>query len=62
MKYKYTLLFGILFGVVMNVLWGTVFMNILGPSGLGVGIGLSAAFASCGCLFGYAIDRKNRDK
>lgn len=38
MKYKYTVLFGILFGATMNVLWGTVFTNILGKPGIGVGI------------------------
>lgn len=62
MKYKYTLLFGILFGTAMTVLWGVVFSNALGSSGFGVGIGLGAAFACCGCLMGYAIDKKNRKK
>lgn len=59
MKYKYTVLFGILFGATMNVLWGTVFTNILGKPGIGVGIGLGVAFACCGCLLGYAIDKRN---
>lgn len=61
MKYKYTVLFGILFGATMNVLWGTVFTNILGKSGIGVGIGLGVAFACCGCLLGYVIDKRNSD-
>lgn len=62
MKYKYTVLLGILFGVVMNILWGTVFSGILGVSGIGVGIALGVSFACCGCLLGYAIDKKNKDK
>lgn len=61
MKYKYTVLLGILFGVVMNVLWGTVFSDIIGVSGIGVGIAFGAAFACCGCLFGYSIDKKNSE-
>lgn len=36
MKYKYTMLFGILFGVVMSVLWGIVFSSSLGSSGYSV--------------------------
>lgn len=59
MKYKYTVLLGILFGTVMTVLWGTVFSNILGISGIGVGIAFGVAFFCCGCLLGYAIDKKN---
>ena len=59
MKYKYTFLLGILFGVVMKVLWATVFSSILGMPGIGVGIALGVAFACCGCLLGYAIDKKN---
>ena len=62
MKYKYTVLLGILFGVVMIALWGTVFTNIIGVSGIGVGICVGVAFACCGCLFGYAIDKKSNDK
>ena len=62
MKYKYTVLFGILFGVVMNVLWGTVFSNSLGRSGIGVGILFGVALACCGCLLGYSIDKKNNNK
>ena len=45
-----------------NVLWGTVFSSILGMSGIGVGIALGVAFACCGCLLGYAIDKKNNSK
>ena len=59
MKYKYTVLFGVLFGVVMSILWGTVFSSILGLSGIGVSIALGVAFACCGCLLGYSIDKKN---
>lgn len=59
MKYKYTVLFGILFGATMTILWGTVFSNILGTAGIGVGIALGVAFACCGCLLGHAIDKKN---
>ena len=63
MKYKYTVLLGILFGTVMTVLWGIVFSSILGISSIGVGIALGVAFACCGCLLGYAIDKKNnKDK
>lgn len=62
MRYHYTVLFGILFGVVMNILWSLVFTNILGPSGIGVGMALGVAFACCGCLLGYAADRKNSSK
>lgn len=62
MKYRYTVLLGIFFGVGMSVLWGTVFSGILGTSGIGVGIALGVAFACCGCLFGYAVDRKNSKK
>ncbi len=62
MKYKYTVLFGILFAVVMMLLWGIVFSNILGTGGIGVGIGFGIAFACCGCLLGHAIDKKNSDK
>ena len=62
MKYKYTVLLGILFGVVMNVLWGVVFSSFLGTSGIGVRIAFGVAFACCGCLFGYAIDKKNNGK
>ena len=61
MKYKCTVLFGILFGATMNVLWGTVFTNILGKPGIGVGIALGIAFACCGCLLGYVIDKRNSD-
>lgn len=59
MKYKYTVLFGVLFGVVMFVLWSTVFSSILGMPGIGVSIALGVAFACCGCLLGYSIDKKN---
>ena len=62
MKYQFTLLFGIIFGVVMNILWRQVFSCILGISGIGVGIVLAVAFACCGCLFGYAIDKKHNNK
>ena len=61
MRYTYTILFGILFGVAMNVLWGLVFSAILGAPGFGVGLLFAVAFACCGCLLGYAIDRKNKD-
>lgn len=62
MKYKYTVLIGILSGAVMSVLWGTVFASILGMSGIGIGIALGVAFTCCGCLLGYAIDKKNNRK
>lgn len=62
MKYKYTVLLGITFGVAMNILWGTVFSMILGQSGMGVGIALGVSFACCGCLLGYAVDKKHRDE
>lgn len=62
MKYKYTVLFGIFFWVVMALLWSVVFSNIIGTSGLGVGIALGVAFACCGCLWGYSIDKKNNKK
>lgn len=62
MKYTYTVLFGILFGTVMTVLWGVVFSNILGSAGTGIGICFGVAFACCGCLIGYAADKKNRDR
>lgn len=62
MKYKYTILLGITFGIIMTILWNVVFMNIIGPAGFGVSIGLGVAFACCGCLFGYSIDKKNKDK
>ena len=60
-KHKYTVLLGVLFGVVMTVLCGIVFSNILGTSGIGVGIAFGVAFTCCGCLLGYAIDKKNND-
>lgn len=59
MKYKYTVLLGILFGIAMSALWGVVFSNVLGISGIGAGIALGVAFACCGCLVGYTIDKKN---
>lgn len=62
MKYKYTVLLGILFCVVMSFLWGIVFSNILGTSGISVDVALGVAFACCGCLIGYAIDKKHNDK
>ena len=62
MKYKYTVLFGILAGAVMSVLWGTVFSSSLGKSGTGVGILFGIAFACCGCLLGYSVDKKNNNK
>ena len=62
MKYKYTALFGILLGTVMNVLWGTVFSNSLGPAGNGVGMVFGVAFACCGCLMGYTLDKKSNSK
>ena len=59
MKSKNTVLFGILWGVVAEVLWSLVFSNIIGASGYGIGVVLGVAFACCGCLFGYSIDKKN---
>lgn len=62
MKHRYKLIFGISAGGVMSVLWSIVFFNILGVPGLFVGIGFGAAFASCGCLIGDIIDKKNNGK
>ena len=62
MKHRYKLIFGISAGGVMSVLWGIVFFNILGVPGLFVGIGFGVAFASCGCLIGDIIDKKNNGK
>lgn len=58
MKYKYTVLIGIAFGVVANVIGGIVFSSLLGT----YGIGLGALAACCGCLLGYVIDKKNNSK
>lgn len=62
MRYKNTIIFGIMFGIIMTIIWNVVFTNILGPSGFGVSIGFGVAFACCGCLLGYSIDKKNNDK
>ena len=62
MKHKYKLVFGILAGVVMSVLWSIVFYNILNVPGIFVGIGFGVAFASCGCLIGDIIDKKSNGK
>ena len=62
MKHKYKIIFGFSFGVVMSVLWGIVFYNLLGIPGIFVGIGFGVAFASCGCLIGNIIDEKNNKK
>lgn len=62
MKYKYTVLFGILWGAVMLLIWSLVFSNIIEASGFGIGIALGIAFSCCGCLFGYSIDQKNNKK
>lgn len=56
MKFKYTVLIGIVFGVVANVLGGIVFPSLLGT----YGIGLGALAACCGCLLGYAVDKKKQ--
>jgi len=58
MKHKYTVLLGIAFGVVANVLGGIVFPSLLGT----YGIGLGALAACCGCLLGYTIDKKKSNK
>ena len=58
MKYKYAVLIGIAFGVVANVLGGVFFTSLLGKNGIGLG----ALAACCGCLLGYAIDKKNNSK
>ena len=62
MKHKYRILFGVSAGVLMSVLWGIVFSNLLGIPGIFVGIGFGSAFASCGCLLGDMIDKKNNNK
>lgn len=59
---RYTISVGIAFGVIMNVLRGTVFSIILGRSGVGVGIALGVSFACCGCLLGFVIDKNHRDE
>ncbi|MCQ2963857.1 MULTISPECIES: hypothetical protein [Streptococcus] len=46
----------------MSVLWGTVFSSSLGATGYSVGIAFGVAFACCGCLLGYSIDKKNNKK
>jgi len=56
MKFKYTVLIGIAFGIVANVLGGIVFPSLLGT----YGIGLGALAACCGCLLGYAVDKKKQ--
>ncbi len=56
MKFKYTVLIGITFGIVANVLGGIVFPSLLGT----YGIGLGALAACCGCLLGYAVDKKKQ--
>lgn len=58
MRYKFTVLIGIAFGIVANVLGGIVFPSLLGTYGLGFG----ALAACCGCLLGYAIDKKRINK
>lgn len=56
MKFKYTILIGITFGIVANVLGGIVFPSLLGT----YDIGLGALAACCGCLLGYAVDKKKQ--
>lgn len=56
MKFKYTVLIGITFGIVTNVLGGIVFPSLLGI----YDIGLGALAACCGCLLGYAVDKKKQ--
>lgn len=62
MKYKYTVLLGILFGVVTNALCNTLILSLFGADGIGVGICIGVALACCGCLLGYAIDKKRNRK
>lgn len=62
MKYKYTILWGIIWAVVFGILGGIVFSKVLGLPGIAVGIIFAVAFGSCGCLFGYPMDRKNNSK
>lgn len=50
MKYKYTVLFGILWGAVMLLIWSLVFSNIIEASGFGIGIALGIAFSCCGWI------------
>jgi hypothetical protein len=38
MKYKYTVLIGIAFGIVVNVLKGIVFPSLLGIYGIGLSV------------------------
>lgn len=58
MNYKYTVLFGILFGCVMNMLKAMV--DVSWAYGI-IGFTLSIVSACCGCLVGYCID-KHKEK
>ena len=61
MKYKYTWLFGILFGGPLILLWGLIFSNFVNSS-IGVCIYIAIAYGCCGCLFCYLTDKKTKRK
>ena len=59
-RFQRTALLGILFGVVTNVIWGTVFTGE--TSSLAIGIASAVGFSCCGCLLGYVVDKKHAEE
>lgn len=62
MKYKFTALIGIASGIIMSLLWGMIFTNIIGDAGALVGIIFGISFACLGGLAGYSIDKRHNRK